>query len=262
MDTKEEIRLAERALSQIGRIAKSGDLDALAALRDLACKAADMLANLTDPPHDHPDTPASIREGSKKAKELARDSRRWPCALDALAEKRKNQLAKWDALEVGGAIGIRLSGKNRGFDYWQKAGFALDLFERLEAERKNPDPWHADIFEAFPSIEKDLLAEFQESRKCWIIEKEKGLEELRKVPSWQTYAAKLPPLSMESLKQWTEAGLEICRADCEGNFDNFEFPKAITCKAGRKTEENGHLRTIESAIREKISEGLKALISS
>lgn len=243
MSIQHDLAKAETAIFKIRQAAKYGDAEAVKALRDLALKAVDDLTRLTEGPHDLDHLPLGIREGAKLARHLARHSHRWPCALDSLTERRRKQLEAWNQLEVGSAIALRREGKNRGLDYEQVTGFALDLFMRLEAVRTENKPCDHHLTDIFPG---EIAPE--------------NLTEKQREKSWQNLAVNLPPLSKESLSQWTEAAMRICHDDSEGDLANFDFPKILTVKAGRMTDENGHLRTIESALKEKISHGLKSLI--
>jgi hypothetical protein len=244
MNTHEHSTAALAAVQALHRLAKlEADPEAIEALRDIALRAIGVLDLLTTAPADHPDTPERIRPGITAAREIAKQSARWPVALDAVKEIREDSLARWQKLEVGSAIGIRLAGKNRGFSYDEQTGFALDVFRELEAIRKNPAR-HLHPADAHP----ELAAPGRLSD-----------EQLKR--DWRNLAALLEPLTKETLPDWTTAGIERCREDCHGDWQNFPWPDCVMGKTGKDTDGNGSLRSAESAIRGKILDGLKALIS-
>ena len=229
-------------LYQLGTLADKGDIQAIKDLRDLANDAAYLLTLLTDFPVGHPGIPESQREGVAAAHEVAKHSRRWPVALNAVKEMREEDLRRFQKLEVGSLLGIRLNGKGRGFDYNQQTGFADDIFQDLEAIRLNPT-LHLHPADVHPELDAEGVLTPEQSKR-----------------DWKNLAALLPPISNRSLDEWVEAGLQMCRENCNGDWHNFPWPECVKGKAGKDTDGNGSLRNAESAVRGKIRDGLKTLI--
>jgi hypothetical protein len=219
-----------------------GNLEAIAAIRDIAIHATCILDDLTAAPVGHPDIPEAIRAGVDAAHEVARESPSWPVRLDTVQEIRAGQLRRFDKLEVGGGLGIRLEGKRRGFSYDEQTGFAHNLFQELEAIRRDPGK-HLHAADIHPELAVPGVLTDEQSKR-----------------DWRNLAALLLPLSQGSLKDWEKAGLELCRDDCMGDWSRFPWPDCIEGKAAKDTDGNGTLRTTESAVKGKISDGLKNLI--
>ena len=227
-------RLRERALR--------GEVQAVEELRDLANQAAAMLAHLTDVPEGHPDIPEPIRAGVAAAHNVAKQSRRWPVALNAGKEMREEDLRRVRKVEVGRLLGIRISGKGRGFDYNQQTGFADDIFQELEAIRLNPT-LHLHPADAHPELDAEGVLTPEQSKR-----------------DWRNLAALLPPLSKQSIDEWVAAGVELCRGWCRDDWHRFPWPECVKGKVSKDTDGNGSLRKAESAVRGKIRDGLKTLI--
>lgn len=208
---------AAQAVYELRQLARNGDAQAVAAIRDIALHALAVLQVI-----DTLDVP--------------KHSRRWPVALDAVKEIRDTDLARFDNLEVGSLLGIKLEGKKRGFSYDAHTGFAYEVFKRLEAARAR----------------KDQILRYMRKHPDT-------------KPNWRDLAALLEPLSKETLPAWTSAALELCRDDCMGDWNLIPWPacvmgKAGSGKAGRGTDGNGSIRSTESAVRGKLKDGLKNLI--
>jgi hypothetical protein len=229
MSTKQ---IASQAVQVLIQAAHRGDREAIAGLRDVALQAIAGLESLTSAPAGHPDIPEAIREAVAAAHELAQHSPRWPVRWDAMEEIRKADFTQAARLEIGRAAGIRLEGK-RGMNYTQQTGFALGVFHELEAVRRNPGP-HLDL----AGIYADL--------------------ELKQ--DWRNIAAVLLPLSKTTLSAWADAGRELCREWCQGDWQSFPWPDFVDVKAQSVTDENGHECGIENAVREKIRQGLEKLL--
>jgi hypothetical protein len=237
MKAADHKRDAENAIHRLRCLANAGDREAIAAIRDVALFAVCILDNLTDNHAGDPDIPEPMREAVAAAHALAKESPRWPVALDAVKEIREGTLARWHRLDVGSATGIRLSGK-RGFHPHEQTGFALDVFRHLDAIRRNPEG-HRHIADIHP--------------------------ELADVPglppqTWQNLAAMLPPLEKSSITAWADAGRELCREWCENDWSRFPWPDCAQVKAASLTDENGNETGFPSAVREKIRQGFEKLI--
>ena len=214
---------AAQAVHELRILARNGDAQAVAAIRNIALHTLAVLQAI-----DTLDVP--------------KHSRRWPVALDAVKEIRDSDLARFDSLEVGSLLGIRLEGKKRGFDYDEHTGFADDLFQQLDTIRRNPAR-HLHPADEHPELAAPgVLTESQLKR------------------DWRNLAALLEPLTKETLPAWTSAALELCREDCMGDWSRFPWPDCVMGKAGKDTDGNGSFRSTESAVRGKISEGLAMLI--
>lgn len=214
---------AANAVHELRCLARDGNAEAVAAIRDIALHAIAVLEVI-----DLGDVP--------------KQSARWPAAYDAILEIRKSNLARVEKLEVGSAIGIRLAGKKRGFTYDEQTGFALDVFRELEAIRLNSSR-HIHPADLHPELSTPgVLTEEQLKR------------------DWRNLAAILPELSKASLPLWTAAAVELCREYCMNDWRSFPWPDCVMGKAGKDPSGDGTLRTEESAILGKVSDGLKALI--
>lgn len=246
--TQDHFESARNAVYQLRALARSGDTEAVIALRDLALKSADILSDLAGVPTGHPSIPESMRPGVSAAHHVVAGSQRWPAALSAVEEIRKGEVEAWNRLGVGSAIGIRLEGSRRRMEWQHATGFALDIFHELDAIRQAPGPHHhpADVF---PELDGEEMMTKEQARR-----------------SWSNLAAKLPPLTKDSLTEWTTAGLALCREWCTDphgvvDWNSFPWPEFITEKAAStKDKDNGHLCGIESAIREKIRQGFEKLL--
>lgn len=203
---------AAQAVYELRILARNGDAQAVAAIRDIALHALAVLQVI--------DT-----------LEVAKHSRRWPVALDAVKEIRDTDLARFDSLEAGSLLGIRLEGKKRGFDYDEHTGFAYDLLQQLEAARARKD----EILR--------YMTKHPDTK-----------------PNWRNLAALLEPLTKKTLPAWTSAALELCREYCMGDWNLFPWPDCVMGKAGKDTDGNGSYRGTESAVRGKISQGIAMLI--
>lgn len=214
---------AAQAVYELRQLARNGDAQAVAAIRDIALHALavlDAIDTLDAPKH----------------------SRRWPVALDAVKEIRDSDLARFDKLEVGSLIGLRLEGKRRGFSYDEHTGFADDLFQQLDTIRRNPAR-HVHPADAHPELAAPgVLTDGQLKR------------------DWRNLAALLEPLTKDTLPAWTSAALELCREYAMGDWNRFPWPDCVMGKAGKDTDGNGSERSVESAVRGKISQGLSMLI--
>lgn len=212
------------------KLAESGDHASIIALRDLALYAIDRLDDLRWKPYELPP-------------EIPRNSTRWPIAYSAIQEERETTLASIEKLEIGADIGVRLEGKKRSIDYTGQTGFALDIFHRLDRIRRNPQPWHFHPADIHPELNAPGILLPEQARR-----------------TWENLAAQLPSLKKESLAKWHTAALELCRDDCQDNFDRFPWPSFIQSKIGSSTDGDGGQRKAESAVKGKILEGLKSLI--
>ena len=219
-----------------------GDHEAIAEIRDLALRAICVLDSLTGTPAGHPEIPEELRAGVAAAHDVAKHSPRWPVALNSVKEIREADLAQWHRLEAGSKLGIRLTGKNRKFSYGEQTGFALNVFNELEAIRKTPER-HRHLVDIDPVFATPgFLTDEQLNR------------------SWQNLAAVLAPLAKDSLSAWVAAGTQYCREQCDGDWSRFPWPDCVQSKVGKDSDGNGSLRTTESAIAEKLTAGLKNLI--
>jgi hypothetical protein len=256
---------ATQAIHQLRCLALVGDPEAIAAIRDVALYACNTLQNLILNATNS-DLPDNHIEAGKNALQLAKRSTRWPVAYDSIQEIRDADFSKLETLEIGSAIGIRLIGK-RGMSYAEQTGFALDVFSELDAIRRHPEE-HRHITTDFPKLaSRGALTPAQNHR------------------TWRHLAAELAPLAKDSLSAWILAGMEYCRDLCRNkpepcqwghrtgkngleiipedmavDWSKFPWPATLTSKVGIDPSGDGWIRTEESAIRQKISEGLKALI--
>ena len=257
-------KTADQAIHALERLAETGDIEAVAAIREIGLRAAAALVNLTMHAGT-PRLPPSLAEAGRNARQIAKESRAWPVAYHSIKEIRTEDFGRVESLEVGGDLGVARTGKNRGMRYTQQTGFALGFHRKLEGIRRNPEG-HRHPAETHPE-----LAEF--------------LTPAQNYRTWRHLAADLAPLSKDSIEQWTLAALECCRDLCRAKPDpwqwghrmgkggleiipedmltdwsKYPFPAAILSKAGKDPSGDGTLRPIESAIRGKISEGLNKLI--
>ena len=221
---------------------RQGDPEAVKALRDIGLKAADILTSITTH-SDTDETPAVFRNGVTIAKQVANESLRWPIAYDAISEIRKKARSQTDNLGVGSSLSMRIVGTARGFNYNSQTGFAYDLFNRIEEVRLNPDD-HFHITKNHPEwLEDGVLTESQ----------------MRS--TWQKIAADLPPLSIESHERWFDACMMLCGEDCEGDWEDFPWPKCVTSKQDAKPKDgDGSRRWMHRLVIDEISKGLKMLI--
>jgi hypothetical protein len=258
-------KTADQAIHALERLAETGDIEAVAAIRDIGLRAAAALENLTTHT-ETPGLPPSLAEAGRTARQLAKESRAWPVAYHSIKEIRTEDFGRVEILEVGGDLGVARTGKNRGMRYTQQTGFALEFHRKLEGIRRNPEG-HRHPAETHPEL-ADFLTPAQNYR------------------TWRHLAAELEPLTRDSAKRWEDAAVELCRDLCRAKPDpwqwghrmgangleiiaedmaadwsKFPFPAAILAKAGKDPSGDGTLRPIESAIRGKISEGLNKLIS-
>ena len=249
MSTAEHTAAAVAAVQALHRLAKlEGDPEAIEALRDIALRAIGILDLLTTANAEHPDTPERIRPSVAAAHEIAKHSSRWPVAWDAIQEIRESTLGKIakdgegqvSRLGIGSAIGIRLEGK-RGFSPHEQTGFALDVFNELEAIRKAPAR-HLHAADEHPELAAPGILNAEQSKR-----------------TWRNLAAVLPPLSKESVSVWADAGRELSREWCEGDWSRFPWPDCVKGKIGTVTDENGNECGGAKAVRDKIAEGLKNL---
>lgn len=230
------------AIYQLRHRIKQGDREAVAALRDVALFAIAQLDTFATVPADHPELPEALREGAAAVQDVAADSLRWPVQWDSIKEIREPHLARVARLGIGTAAGIRLTGKARGFTYNEHTGFALDVFLQLEAIRKD-SVRHVHPADLHPELDAPgVLTDEQRKR------------------DWRNLAALLQPLDGTTRPKWTEAGVELCRDWCQGDWNRFPWTGCVARKAGTVTDDNGHERTTESAVRQKISDGLAKLI--
>lgn len=213
---------ATQAIHKLRCLANDGDAEAVAALRDIALHAIQILecVDVTD---------------------LPQNSQRWPVSYNAVKEIREADMSRAEKLGVGDSIGIRLAGK-RDFSHNTATGFSAFIYHELDAIRKQPDH-HLHLADRFPDLNAPgLLTERQAKR------------------TWANLAALLPPLTDDSLPVWVSAAMEFCLDECQGEWLRFPWPTCIVNKIGSVTDQNGTERKAESAIKGKISDGLKALI--
>ncbi len=230
-----------RAIEAMHRRATHGDVESVAILRDAALTAIDALEEYSIP-DAFPDLPEGFRKAAQAARELAKNSPRWPTVWHAPGEVRKRHFGQLEKMDIGKNLGFRLDGKKRGFSYSEHTGFAYGLFLRLEKIRRLPAR-HVHAADAHPELAAPgVLTDAQLQR------------------SGANLAALLEPLAKETLPAWTTAALELCREDCQGDWHRFPWPGCVRGKAGKVTDENGSERSVESAVRGKISQGLAMLI--
>jgi hypothetical protein len=221
MTAPQQAAIASQAVHELRKLAHEGHREAVVALRDIALYAIALLDDL-------------------ELGDAAKQSTRWPVVWDAILEKRKADIERVEALEIGSGLGIRLEGK-RVFSYNAQTGFALDVFRELEAIRKNPTR-HFHPADEHPELAAPGVLTAEQSKR-----------------TWRNLAAVLPPLTKDSLDVWLAAGVELCRDDCGGDFDAFSWPSCILAKIGADSDGNGTFRTAESAVIEKLRRGLQAL---
>lgn len=252
-------------LTELRARARTGDTQAIEAIRDLALHAIGILKIFTDYIPGHPDIPEADRAGSAAAHEVARQSLRWPAALSAIDVERKRDLARFDALKVGSMAGIRLrenpkGGHQREFRYTSPTGFALDIRDELEAIRRNPRG-HFHIADISPESAAVIAATAAAVAAAVAAADDLiALSRAQSKRTWQNLAALLEPLSRESVKSWQAAGMELCREWCEDNWESFPWPDCVLSKAGKVIDANGGTRSTESSVFGKILEGLNSLI--
>ena len=222
MTATQQAAIASQALHELCKLAREGHREAVEGLRDVALHAIALLDAL-------------------ELGDVPKQSTRWPLAWDAILEKRKADIDRAEALEIGSALGIRLKGKARGFSYNEQTGFALDVFREVEAIRKNPTR-HFHPADEHPELAAPGVLTAQQAKR-----------------TWRNLAAVLPPLTKDSLEDWVTAGVELCRDDCEGDFDAFSWPSCIMAKVGEDTDGNGTYRTAESAVIGRLKLGLRML---
>lgn len=214
---------AAQAIHELRILARDGDAEAVAAIRNIALHAITVLDCL-------------------ELGDVAKHSHRWPVAYNAIKEIRESDMKRAEMLEVGSAIGIKLAGKNRGFSHNQHTGFAHDLFASLDTIRRNPS-CHLHPADLHPELaEPGVLTKEQLKR------------------NWRNLAALLDQLSAENLDAWTEAAFELCQEYCMDDWNRFPWPECVNLKAAETQELTDNPRGFKSAVKTKIKNGLKSLI--
>lgn len=252
-----------QAIHELRCLANTGDIEAIAAIRDVALYAIRVLQNLTLHAST-PDLPDNYVEAGKNALQLAKESRFWPMAWDAIQEPREADLVRIKTLEIGRDLGIRLDrkpgpGRPRDFSSHGQTGVALDVWQSLEAIRKNPSGHlhHADIH---PELVPFLLE-----------------KQLRR--NGKNLAALLEPLSESSLPAWVAAGVEHCRDECSNsvftpdlhdpavmrmdmleNWENFPFGDCVKTRARSQYGESKKPLGTEKSVENKLRAGLTSLL--
>lgn len=222
MNATQQAAIASQALHELRKLAREGHTEAVEALRDVALHAIALLDDL-------------------ELGVAAKQSTRWPVVWDAILEKRNADLDRAERLEIGSGLGIRLKGRGRGFSFNEQTGFALDVFQKLEAIRTKTTK-HFHPADEHPELAAPGVLTAEQAKR-----------------TWRNLAAVLPPLTKDSLEDWVTAGVELCRDDCEGDFDAFSWPSCIMAKVGEDTDGNGTYRTAESAVIGRLKLGLRML---
>jgi hypothetical protein len=222
MTAPQQAAIASQAVHELRKLAHEGHREAVVALRDVALHAIALLDDL-------------------ELGDAAKQSTSWPVVWAAIFEKRKVDFDRAESLEIGSGLGIRLKGKGRGFYYNEQTGFALDVFREMESIRTNPRR-HFHPADEHPELAAPGVLTVEQSKR-----------------TWRNLSAVLPPLTTDSLEDWVTAGMELCRDDCEGDFDAFPWPSCIMAKVGEDTDGNGTYRTAESAVIGRLKLGLRML---
>jgi len=221
MTAPQQAAIASQAVHELRKLAHEGHREAVVALRDVALYAIALLDDL-------------------ELGDAAKQSTRWPVVWDAILEKRKADIERVEALEIGSGLGIRLEGK-RVFSYNAQTGFALDVFRELEAIRTNPTR-HFHPADEHPELAAPGVLTAEQSKR-----------------TWRNLAAALEPLSKDSLPAWADAGREFYRDECQDDWSRFPWPDCVKGKIGSITDVNGNECGGAKAVRDKIEEGLKKL---
>ena len=207
---------AGNAISELRNLAEVGNAEAVEALRNIALQAIAALeaVNLHNVQHH---------------------SRRWPVVLDAMKEIRDAELYRFSKLEVGSKLGVRLTGKGRGFSYDEQTGFVDDCITQILAVRENCDR-HISYAERHPEMDRD----------------------------WRDKAVILPELTMESWKDWREVVFELLRHTFMNDLSMITSRCVINKIGSNKNGKNNIGKegptSLESAILDRIELGLKKLI--
>lgn len=236
-ETKKLAAAGNATLEALMQRVLGGDTVAVEALRDLSNRAASFLRNYGC--HEKQDLPMGMRGATAAIRQVAAKSKNWPCGLSAIAENRRDDLRLWERLDVGNALGMRLrslkhtlaDGKGRDFDALTQTGWAEMIHHLITVYQKHGRAAlvHLQRNSSFPA------------------------------GSWEDAIRALPPLSKASLAAWTDAALGMLEALSNGDFTEFECLPFIRMKAASIDDENGHVAGSKKAVRQKISEGFKAL---
>jgi len=205
---------AGKAIIELRDLAERGNAEAVEALRNIALHAISVLETIN-------------------LHNVQHHSHRWPVALDAMQEKREAELERFAKLEVGSKLGVRLTGKARGFSYDEQTGFVYDCVKQIQAVRANCDRYLS-YAERHPEMAKD----------------------------WRDKASILPELTKENMPEWEAVVLEFLRYTFMDDL-SLIGSKCVLNKVGKKTGgigEKDSPRALESAIKGRISLGLEKLI--
>ncbi len=168
-------------------------------------------------------------EARRNLLEVSRSTLRWPLLVDAFSERREKRIQhKLGPLELGEATPVRLhplttAKKPRGLSKDDRAGFAFEVFIRLENERRTE----------------------QSHSGCE--------EKSREVKKWILLARKLPDLSADSLIHWVEAGMQLLSALSNDDVEDYPWPEFVKSRLNANRKAWG-------AGREKLKEGLILLL--
>jgi hypothetical protein len=204
-------------------------LAAIASLRYSAARgdalAAAALVAIGNTAACHCDALASAPEGTPQraaADAAASDADRWPVSVPAVEEKRQAALATVPA-GLGSNLEARTSkgARARVFHFNSRTGFAHVVFRELQAK---------------PIVDRQPLTP-------------EGLA------AWLAASVPLPPLTLETLPAWVDAGEAWAQAQCGGVLENFPWPKKLSEDATVRSSNAGV--GMESATRYVIREWLK-----
>lgn len=220
----------QRAIDILANAAAQGDHEAAAELLKIAIQAAEHLRVLASDPIDTP--------GRQAIDGVATNAGCWPIICPAIEDVRVGCL-KNVPTSLGAAAPIRIKKgktKPREFSYNETSGFALDVFTKLDAERRS----------ASDSYRKSLI----ENWKFFTEEQQ---------TDWTKLAAILPPLdtSAKTIELWQIAGVAWAENICQGQWKRFPWPRCVKVRAEQET--NSRKRGIEIVIREFLGKGLKSI---
>jgi len=244
---------AEMGLFRLWQRMVDGDAEAAEFIRDIAIKATQHLS-----PDQckiwlvNSDRIEALPKVEQTIKDLAHHSDEWPIVLNSIHELRKIDLEKFSRMKIGSRLAIKPggagSGRSRKIETNSPAGFALTIYQIIQAHRKRAEFYTP---ENLAKMGDSKMGDFPEIRMEWLSR-----------PEWQLDAEKLPNLDAHHKTQdlWVIVMVEVARNMAGGNLETAHCPAFIHKRATQMIANGSKSRPIENAIREAFEKGIASLL--